>query len=226
MKRMHCALFIGLSTMACGSDSKSKLDAFGTNLLPEEKTYEIMESYDIDTGLQRQFRLLSFAKGAPRILRLRMYNAIDMNGHFVNFLSYSGLRYGDTVKAKAVLVLEEKYYNSNEIEYKNSLDEDGTRTYSGFNFTQIIKDEVLIGMSGQLQPADDGNEPPHSERDLLFLCNDQYFKDPSDGTAFQKMDCDLNIEDGKLVLTYGKTAQNPAGKTFVFERAQKLGLPQ
>lgn len=219
MLRLMTTLTLSLALMSCGADNKTVLLDIGTNLDPAQRTLEVMVGFKNAEQLDRQLRLLSRAAGLAETLSVELYGAVDLEGEYVEFLSTPGLKYGDIVREGSVFKLSTVYLGD-QFDYK--IGDSLPKKYEGKAFEQSLKDEALIAISGHAGSWVSSNDRPSQNpegddaKQLIFLCKKIAVKQLYT-EEWLGMGCDLNVVNGKLQLSYQKTAATPEGKTFTFE---------
>jgi hypothetical protein len=219
MQRLMTTLAISLTVISCGAENKTSLQDVGTNLDPAQRTLEVMVGFKNHEQLDRQLRLLSRAAGLAETLSVELYGAIDLEGEYVEFLSTPGLKFGDIVREGAVFKLSTVYLGDH-FDYK--VGESLPKTYEGRAFEQSQKEGSLIAISGHPGAwGATGNTPSQEPeggepKQLIYLCKDMAVKQLYT-EEWLRMGCDINVMNGKLQLSYQKTAENPDGKVFTFE---------
>ncbi len=208
MNRM-LTLALAALCMNCGAQNSSTLQDVGSGLDPAKRTLEVMLAFKNNEQLNIQLHLLSKAAGLNEDRSLSLYGAIDLEGEYIEFLATPGLKYGDVVTEGAVLKLATISYPGDQLYYKTP--DSLPRSCAGWAFEQSFKGDSLIAVSGHLQDS-----PATDAKELLYLCKNMTVKQPYT-EDWRKLDCDLNIVNGKLQLAYRKTAQNPSGVIYNFE---------
>jgi hypothetical protein len=219
MLRLMTTLTLSLTLMSCGTDNRTVLQDVGTNLDPAQRTLEVMVGFKNAEQLDRQLRLLSRAAGLAETVSVELYGAVDLEGEYVEFLSTPGLKYGDIIREGSVFKLSTVYLGD-QFDYK--IGDSLPKKYEGKAFEQSQKDETLIAISGHAGSWVSSNDRPSQNpeggdaKQLIFLCKKMAVKQLYT-EEWLGMGCDLNVVNGKLQLSYQKTADNPEGKTFTFE---------
>jgi hypothetical protein len=219
MLRLMTTLTLSLTLMSCGTDNRTVLQDVGTNLDPAQRTLEVMVGFKNAEQLDRQLRLLSRAAGLAETVSVELYGAVDLEGEYVEFLSTPGLKYGDIIREGSVFKLSTVYLGD-QFDYK--IGDSLPKKYEGKAFEQSQKDETLIAISGHAGSWVASNDRPSQNpeggdaKQLIFLCKNMAVKQLYT-EEWLGMGCDLNVVNGKLQLSYQKTAANPEGKTFTFE---------
>jgi hypothetical protein len=219
MLRAMTGLMLSVTVMSCGVPNANQLHDIGTNIEPAQRTLEVMVGFDNDETLERQFRLLSRAAGLTDTLSVQLYGAIDLEGEYVEFLATPGLKYGDIVREGAVFKFSSTVYLGDQFSYK--IGDDYPKTWQGHDFEQSEKDGALIALSGHLHMPHSAADKPQQNpeggeaKKLFILCKNFTVKQPYT-EEWRKIGCDLNIVNGKLQISYLKTAANPEGTRFDF----------
>lgn len=218
MQRLMTTLAFSLAMISCGVQTRSQLHDIGTDLDPAKRTLEVMLGFKNTDLLDRQFKLLSRASGLSETLSLQLYGAVDLEGEYIEFLSTPGLKYGDIVTEGSVFKMTSTVYTE-QLFYKigDSLPDQ----YHGQAFEQSEKDGSLIAVSGHPGMSASAGETPTQNpqgsdpKVLIFLCKNISLKQPYT-EEWRKIDCDLNVVNGKLQISYNKSAGNPQGTSFSF----------
>lgn len=219
MLRVMTGLVLSVTAISCGVPNKSHLHDIGTNIDPAQRTLEVMVGFDNDETLERQLRLLSRAAGLTETLGVQLYGAVDLEGEYVEFLATPGLKYGDIVREGSVFKFSSTVYLGDQFAYK--IGEGYPKTWQGHDFEQSEKDGALIALSGHLHSPHATEDKPQQNpeggeaKKLFILCKNFTVKQPYT-EEWRKIGCDLNIVNGKLQISYLKTAANPEGARFDF----------
>lgn len=204
---------------ACGAQKESSLNAIGGNIPAGKKPLRVSRAYDPSTT-RRSYEMLALSYGLEKTPVLTLYSAINLQGEFVEFLSYEGLKSGDIVTDGSVFVLDRGQGGIKDLVSKDSLDAPMTGFPSGI-FSFHKKDSQGVAVVQWTDAEGQSIEPR-----IIDICSDHYYDRRENlgtiATTGLKLACDIDVSGQDLQITYGKSAEAPEGTTYVFKPATIL----